>query len=131
MLWLYLKYLNNSYIKTNKVPYVNFKNIKIKFRLVITSRTSAALTLLKSPMAQKTWSKEQVGFKYFNVNLSIFIFNFENMFKLTNIKLDSLYKYYYWMELINKNTCYASSVVLILKYTTVNFDINYESNLYL
>ena len=45
--------------------------INLKFSYIITKHVSSVFTILKSPMAQKKFSKEQLGFRYYNINFSV------------------------------------------------------------
>lgn len=45
--------------------------INLKFSYVITKHISSVFTILKSPMAQKKFSKEQLGFRYYNINFCV------------------------------------------------------------
>lgn len=119
--WLYFNHLYNFFWK--KYHYLN-----IVHKLVITSKTSAALTLVKSPMAQKTWSKEQVGFKYFNIKLYIHVYNFKNIIKIH--KNDPLFTYFL-LKYIKKILFITNTPVMLLKYAIINIDIDYKNILYI
>lgn len=54
---------------------MNKNNSLINFKLyfILTKKFSKVFTLLKSPMAQKKFSKEQVGVSYYNVTFNIIL----------------------------------------------------------
>lgn len=119
ILWLYLNHI-----------YINFLHeyhyLDISTKLVITPVTSAALTLVKSPMAQKTWSKEQVGYKYFNINLYLFIKKFN---LITYVHKNNIITIYFMLKYIKKLTFLTNSPILILQYSVIMLDFNYNNNL--
>lgn len=89
---------NKTYLITkHKTNYMKFT---CKFSYVLTKHVSKVFTLLRSPMAQKKFSKEQVGFRYYNLNFKItidsdyFMKNFLNFSKLSNI----LYLFFWLKE---------------------------------
>lgn len=120
IIWLYLAHVYKECLK-------NYHELNLKYKLVITSRTSSALTLVKSPMAQKTWSKEQVGYKYFNIKLYLFFKNFDFFYNL--IKNDTWFLYFFTKYLI-KLVFYTNTPIMMLKYSIINININYKNKLY-
>lgn len=102
--WLAILEYYNMYKKKsihlklyNKIFYLyrgytkNYSLFNLKFNYVITKNVSTVFTLLRSPMAQKKFSKEQVGFEYYNVtfnvltNSNIFLENKINLNKIKNL----------------------------------------------
>lgn len=124
--WLYFKYLNDIYLKTNNVRWRLFKDLNIDFKFVVTTRTSAVLTLVKSPMAMKTWSKEQVGYKYFNINVTLICLNIGIMLKKLNLNKDNPLHLFFIIDYISRLTKRVDTPVMILKYATIRFIINYN-----
>lgn len=79
-------------------------------------------------MAQKTWSKEQVGFKYFNIKLYIHVYNFKNIIKIH--RNDPLFTYFL-LKYIKKILFITNTPVMLLKYAIINIDIDYKNILYI
>lgn len=120
LFWLYFNHLYKLFLQ--KYHYLN-----IVHKLVITSKTSAALTLVKSPMAQKTWSKEQVGFKYFNIKLYIHVYNFQD---ITDFHNNNPLFSYFLIKYIKKLVFISNTPVMLLKYAVINLDLKYKNNIY-
>ncbi len=119
ILWLYLNHIYINFLQ-------EYHYLDISTKLVITPVTSAALTLVKSPMAQKTWSKEQVGYKYFNINLYLFIKKFN---LITYVHKNNIITIYFMLKYIKKLTFLTNSPILILQYSIIMLDFNYNNNL--
>lgn len=99
------KSLNTNLLFNNKTYLItkhktNYMKFTCKFSYVLTKHVSKVFTLLRSPMAQKKFSKEQVGFRYYNLNFKIiidsdyFTKNFLNFSKLSNV----LYVFFWLQE---------------------------------
>lgn len=61
----------------------NFSLVHLKFNYIIKKHVSSVFTILRSPMAQKKFSKEQIGFRYYSINFKITIDS--NIFINSNI----------------------------------------------
>lgn len=119
ILWLYLNHLYTNFLQ-------EYQYLNISTKLIITPVVSSALTLVKSPMAQKTWSKEQVGFKYFNINLYLYIKNF---YLLEYIHKNDITMIYFILKYIKKLTFLTHSPILILHYSVIMLGFNYKNTL--
>lgn len=88
----------------NKIFYLykgftkNYSLFNLKLNYVITQDVSSAFTLLRSPMAQKKFSKEQVGFQYYNVTFNVFLNS--NIFLENKINLNQLKNLLYIINLL-------------------------------
>lgn len=130
ILWLYIKYLCKN-LKNYKNDYCLDTNyLNIKFKLIITAKTSSALTLVKAPMAHKTWSKEQVGFKYFNVRILIFVRNIKQFLTTNKFPLNLNTLIYLFNYIKNYSPKFTNSI-FILDHLTLSFDYIYKPKLYL
>lgn len=121
LFWLYFNHLYN-------LCWQKYKYLQITHKLIITSKTSAALTLVKSPMAQKTWSKEQVGYKYFNIKLYI---NVKNFTYITNIHNNDTVFIYFLLKYIKNLVFISNTPIMLLKYAIIFLNLNYKNNLYI
>ncbi len=69
----------NTNLLINRTNYIltkyktNYSKVSCKFTYVLTKHVSKVFTILRSPMAQKKFSKEQLGFRYYNINFKLTI----------------------------------------------------------
>lgn len=91
--------LNNTIFLLYKYN-TKFIKFNIKFSYILTKHVSKVFTLLRSPMAQKKFSKEQVGFRYYNINFKIIIDT--DYFKYFNINLSKLHILLYFILLLKE-----------------------------
>ena len=88
---------NKKYIITKHKT--NFMRVNCKFSYVLTKHVSKVFTLLRSPMAQKKFSKEQVGFRYYNMNFKLIIDSDYFTKSLINFsKLSNIIFFFLWIK---------------------------------
>lgn len=51
--------------------YRKYSLINIKFYFILTKKVSKVYTIIKAPMAHKKFSKEQIGFSYYNASFNV------------------------------------------------------------
>jgi len=100
--------------------------VHIKFNYVLTKHVSKVFTILRSPMAQKKFSKEQIGFRYYNLNFTIKIDS--NIFFKYNINLSQKDVLLYFILFIKSEFFYIFCGLCLFHGINVSVFIKYFYN---
>lgn len=102
------KQINLKLNSKNFILYKGFTKryalVNIKFFFILTKKVSKVFTIIKAPMAHKKFSKEQIGFSYYNVTFNVnIITNYFSKRKLnfSNIKILIDFIFFIKIEVFN------------------------------
>lgn len=108
-------YIKQSYILLVWINYLKKVNQKEKIGFIFFKpKKQKKITIIKAPMAHKTFSQEQFLFKYFNLTLVFYLNNFKQ-YKQLNI--NQSIKYYFLqkkkLKYISTNLFFLHRIVVI------------------
>jgi hypothetical protein len=120
--------LKNTYFYFLSIRFFFKKFKKIEYKLILSktfiySYRTKTITIFKTPMAHKNWSKEQIFIKY-----NLLISNYRNIVFKKNITLAVLFKIIYNFSKLFKQ---SESSVMFIKNILISYKFNYYIKFYL